>query len=190
MFVILITEILNRDKQMKVFKFNLTYSVALFQIFLLYFGCAAPDRITRPSSENEGIKNFEMMREDFDPAALNDDDIQIEDTDVTYSSYDDVLANASETEMDSLVTGYRIQLIQTTDHEEAKNAERDAIIRFDDDVYRVFDPPFYKVRVGDYVNWFDAQKIQKLAIQKGYREAWVIRTKVNLKKVRQWLDDF
>ena len=54
--------------------------------------------------------------------------------------------------------------------------------------YRVFDPPFYKVRVGDFINWYDAEKLQKLAIQKGFREAWVIRTKVNLMRARKQLD--
>jgi hypothetical protein len=28
-----------------------------------------------------------------------------------------------------------------------------------------------------------------LAIQKGFREAWVIRTKINLKKAYKWLDE-
>ncbi|TDI88028.1 MAG: SPOR domain-containing protein [Caldithrix sp.] len=87
-------------------------------------------------------------------------------------------------------TGYRIQIIQTTDPEEARNVERDAILRFDEEVYRVFDPPFYKVRVGDFVNWNDAEKVQKVAIRRGFRDAWVIRTKINLKKAYGELEQF
>jgi hypothetical protein len=90
---------------------------------------------------------------------------------------------------DSIGTGYRVQLMQTTEPEEAKDVERDAILRFDEGVYRVFDPPFYKVRVGHFADWYDAEKIQKLAIQKGFREAWVVRTKVNLKKAYKWIDE-
>ncbi|MFQ5753045.1 MAG: SPOR domain-containing protein [bacterium] len=173
---------------MKVYKLNLKVSVLIVLTFLFYVGCAAPEKVKRPAPETESLKNFELMDEDFDPLKLNDS-IKIEDTDAIDKNYEDVLVNTGESTKDSMVTGYRVQLIQTTNPEEAKDVQRDAVLRFRDEVYRVFDPPFYKVRVGDFVNWYDAEKLQKLAIQKGFREAWVIRTKVNLNKASQWLDE-
>lgn len=166
------------------------YFVSLLFLIFLFLGCAAGEKVKRPSSKEPGaVTNFEAMNEDFDPETLDDDNISIEETEKTHTSLEDRLFIQEESSDDSVVTGYRVQLVQTTDPDEAKNVERDAIFRFNEEVYRVFDAPFYKIRVGDFVNWYDAEKLQKLAIQKGFREAWVIRTKINLKKAYKWLDE-
>lgn len=172
---------------------NCCLSLRLAVIVLLAFlaSCASQQVVTRPvTKEPKTIVNFDKMNEDFDPVALNDEDIEFEDSDVPYTSFDVDVLNPDAAVTDSVVTGYRVQIFQTTDREEAKNVQRDAIIRFEEDVYWLFDPPFYKVRVGDFVNWFEAEKLQQLAIKKNYREAWVVRTKVNLKKAYQWIDEF
>ncbi len=172
---------------------KLNQSIAIFTLSLvLFFACAGQDGvrvITTPKTPTNGIEDFEKMREDFDPAALDDYDIEVEETETGYSGLDDPTLNTVEMLKDSIGTGYRVQLVQTTEPEEAKDVESDAILRFDESVYRIFDPPFYKVRVGDFADWYDAEKIQKLAIQKGFREAWVVRTKVNLKKAYKWIDE-
>ncbi|MFQ5708296.1 MAG: SPOR domain-containing protein [bacterium] len=156
-------------------------------IVLMAWGCASTRKVKAPSRKNPKLfTNFEQMDERFDPTTLNDEDIIIEETQGRGSAVEDILASSSETAADSVVTGYRVQLIQTSDPEEAREVQKGAILRFDADVYRVFDAPFYKVRVGDFVNWYDAQKLQKVAIAKGYREAWVIRTKINLKNAKRW----
>jgi hypothetical protein len=163
--------------------------VILILVACLFLGCASQKPAKRPAAEIGTIKNFEQMNEEFEPTTLPDDDIRIEDVNVTQTSSEDVTDNPDLAAEDSIVTGYRIQLFQTEDAEEAKNIQKDAILRFNHDVYRVFDPPFYKVRVGDFLNWYDAEKLQKLAIQKGYHEAWVIRTKINLRKATKWMED-
>lgn len=152
-------------------------------------GCGGAKKVTKEEPSEQGIRNFDKMREDFDPISLGDYEIEIEDSELPASSFDEFTFDSDKSQQDSVGIGYRVQLIQTTDPEEAKNVQRDALLRFDADVYRVFDPPFYKVRVGDFANWYDAEKLQKQAIQKGFREAWVIRTKVNLKKAYKWLDE-
>ncbi len=160
--------------------------------FIVFVACSGQKGVRvvpTPKTPATDVKGFEKMREDFDPAALDDYDIEVEESEAGFSGVDDPTLNAVEMLRDSIGTGYRVQLIQTTEPEEAKDLERDAILRFDEDVYRVFDPPFYKVRVGDFADWYDAEKIQKLAIQKGFREAWVVRTKVNLKKAYKWIDE-
>ncbi len=170
-------------------KTGLTFIIGFMVLGLCLSNCSAPQKSSRVRAESGGVKNFELMNEDFDPLSLNEDDIQVEDVVLSTSAEEEAPENLESAVKDTLVTGYRIQIIQTTDAEEAKNVQREAILRFNDDVYRVFDPPFYKVRVGNYLNWYDAEKIQKLAIQKGYRDAWVVRTKVNLKKATRWIDD-
>ena len=172
---------------------KLTQSTAIFAFSLiLFFACAGQEGakvVTSSKTSPTNVREFENMREDFDPTALDDYDIDVEESDAVLSGVNDPTLNTVEMLRDSVGTGYRVQLIQTTEPEEAKDIERDAILRFDEAVYRVFDPPFYKVRVGDFADWYDAEKIQKLAIKKGFREAWVVRTKVNLKKAYKWIDE-
>jgi len=149
---------------------------------LLMTSCSSSQKITKPDSETERIRGFEKMNEDFNPVDLADDDLNIEDPNATTQHENDIIEMPVTTVDDTIGTGYRVQIIQTTDPEEAKEVERDAIFRFDYDVYRVFGSPYYKVRIGDFVNWSDAEKLQRLAIRKGFRDAWVIRTTINLKK--------
>ena len=115
--------------------------------------------------------------------------VNIEDIESTLPDPQGEYLFSQPTLEDSVGIGYRVQLVQTSDPEEAKNVQREAIFRFEEGVYRVFNAPFYKVRIGDLVNWNDAEKLQKLAFQKGFKEAWIIQTQVNLKKAYQWMEN-
>ncbi len=168
-----------------------TLAAGLVGLLVLAFGCAPAEKVSRPTPETKPrtVQNFEKMQEDFDPVALNDDDIELEE-DVDYSHVDETLLSPQRSVKDTVAAGYRVQIYQTTDREEAREVYKEAILRFEQDVYQVFDPPFYKVRVGDFVNWYDAEQVQQLAMKKGYRDAWIVRTKVNLKKAYDWMDEF
>ncbi len=157
-----------------------------FQVLLICFffvACAGSRKPDSRPATSDRVQGFENMREDFNPADLDDDDIEIESSAPNKAAGQDAGDAPMTTLQDSIGNGYRVQIIQTTDPEEAKNVQRDALLRFNYDVYRVFNPPFYKIRVGDFINWRDAEKVQVLAIQRGFRDAWVIRTKINLNKL-------
>lgn len=83
---------------------------------------------------------------------------------------------------DNFVNGFRVQLIQTSDREEADEIQDLAILRFREEVYRVFEAPYYKVRIGDFTDWHDAEELQKRAKQKGFQDAWVVGDRVMLNK--------
>ncbi|MFQ5639245.1 MAG: SPOR domain-containing protein [bacterium] len=159
--------------------------------FFVLSACAPQQKVVTPAKtdKSKNVANFGAMNEDFDPVALNDDDIEFEANSSMYGGFDETVLN-SQAITDSVVTGYRVQIFQTTEREEARDVQKDAVLRFDEDVYWVFDPPFYKVRVGDFISWFDAEKLQQLAIKKNYRDAWVVRTKVDVKKATKWLEEF
>lgn len=159
----------------------------------MVWGCAGSKKTQVTTEEDGRFRNFEKMDEAFDPATLNDDVTDQIIADEAETSAPDVQSTpieSSATQEDSVVTGFRVQLVQTTDPEIAKNVQTDAILKFDYDVYRVFDAPFYKVRVGDFINWYEAEKMQKLAVERGFKEAWVVRTKVNVNRAKKWLDNF
>jgi hypothetical protein len=151
---------------------------------LLFCYCAGSKQagITKTDVASEPPAQSEII-EDFDPSTLGDYDIA--DTKPTQSDegptrIDDILKGSSQ--RDSVDTrpqsGYRVQIMSTRDEEEARNVRRDAILKFRENVYLTFDDPYYKVRVGDCISRFDADKLQEAAISKGFLEAWVVRTNV------------
>jgi len=169
------------------------FKLSIYLLLLLVgfnFSCGSSGKVAKKSSRKTQSGGVSGMREDFNPVDLNDDDPNLIPDVASSENTSDNSESVTGAPVDSIGTGYRIQIIQTTDPEEARTVQQDAILRFDHEIYRVFNPPYYKVRVGDFVNWTDAEKVQDLAIRKGFREAWVIRTKVNLKKAYKDLNEW
>jgi hypothetical protein len=166
------------------------FAILCSGVVLTAFSCSSGSRVVKPEKPETGVRNFALMNEEFDPLALEDDDVVIEQKDSSPSSATEMNTVTTAAAQDSIGDGYRIQLTQIEDNEEAKNIQRDALLSFSDhEVYSVFDPPFYKVRIGDFVNWHDAEKLQQLAIKKGYKGAWIIPCKINLKRAYHWMDE-
>ncbi len=79
------------------------------------------------------------------------------------------------------VPGYQLQLLQTENGQQAREAMKIAILDLDTEVQVIYEPPYYKVRAGRFVNRYDAERLQKLADEKGYTYAWVVRTLVRVR---------
>lgn len=79
------------------------------------------------------------------------------------------------------VPGYQLQLLQTEDGQQARDAMKIATFDLDTEVQVIYEPPYYKVRAGRFVNRYDAERLQKLADEKGYTYAWVVRTPVRVR---------
>lgn len=75
-------------------------------------------------------------------------------------------------------SGFRVQLLSTRVEEEARTSVKKAVVSFPENVYLLFDNPFYKVRLGDCPSRVDADSLQQRAIQQGYAGAWIVRSHV------------
>jgi len=120
------------------------------------------------------------LDESFDPTSLNDwpgtrERIeQIRSLKVHYASLGDDAATGEPEEYSAFV--FRVQLASTSDYDEAIAIETRAASTFDEDIILHFDSPYYKIRVGKMNNREDAQALQQIAMENGFRRAWVIRT--------------
>jgi len=157
---------------------------------MLFAGCGGAQKMAKPDVQAGRVGDFDKMREDLDPLSMDDYGIDFEESAEAQTDNWDVFGKTAQASRDTVGNGYRIQLIQTTEPEEAKDVQRDAILRFDEEVYMVFDPPYYKVRIGDFINWNDAETLQELAIRRGFRQAWIVRSQVNLKKAYSRMNQF
>ncbi|MBN1154283.1 SPOR domain-containing protein [candidate division KSB1 bacterium] len=151
-------------------------------IILLLFigGCATTQKVTKEEAESDA--KMSAIDESFNPAVLEDDEITInrKETEESSSNFDmSALDISDETEKpDKNVPGYRVQICAVADEMKAREIQQDAILKFLENVYLTFDSPYYKVRVGDCITRFEADMLQHSAIEKGFEDAWVVKTTV------------
>jgi len=74
------------------------------------------------------------------------------------------------------VYGYRVQIFAFESMERAEAAAEEARIRLDLPVYVEYVPPFYKVRVGDFIEREEAERIRDKLRLTGYPDAFLVET--------------
>lgn len=90
----------------------------------------------------------------------------------------DSLALVEET-----ILGFRIQILSTSNIDDADASRMAAQQLFlSDTVYVVYDPPVYKVRVGDFDSRLEANNRLADVQERGFRDAWVVPDNVLRRK--------
>lgn len=74
--------------------------------------------------------------------------------------------------------GFRVQIGASTDRNGAEELARQARTRTSEAVYVTLESPYYKVRVGDYLDRAAALQLRDRLRANGYPEAWVVTTTV------------
>lgn len=84
---------------------------------------------------------------------------------------------------EEVLQGFRIQIFASPRIDEATLAKQTAAqLITTDSLYIVFDPPVYKVRVGDYPTRLEANRALASIIQKGYPDAWIVTDRIIQRK--------
>ncbi len=86
-------------------------------------------------------------------------------------------------EANELTVGYRVQVLVTDQLDSANSAKNyiqsilsSAGIQMQ--VYVIYEPPNYKVRVGDFEHLQEASSLRNFFIEKGFKYAWIVPDKV------------
>ncbi|HTR99094.1 MAG TPA: SPOR domain-containing protein [Bacteroidota bacterium] len=78
-----------------------------------------------------------------------------------------------------LVPGFRVQIFSTTDIDEANQKKAEAEADFPAEwFYMVYDPPTYKIRGGNFIERYEAERFARQAIEKGFKDSWAVPEKV------------
>ncbi|MDZ7332057.1 MAG: SPOR domain-containing protein [candidate division KSB1 bacterium] len=165
-------------------------SIGLFVVgsmLIIVMACSGPRSLTQsaqPTSEED--KSIGIVNEFFDPLILDDEDLQTTKTISIESKSDKIQEELLKSDAEPLrgesVTGYRVQICALSDEERAKEIYRSALLKFpNEEVYLIYDSPYYKVRVGNCPTRQEADRLQQLAVEKGFDDAWVVRTKIKPK---------
>jgi hypothetical protein len=85
---------------------------------------------------------------------------------------------------EEVIQGYRIQIFSSSNVDEASLTKNLASEKFaGDSIYVVYDAPVYKVRIGDFVNRYEANLRLPDFVEKGYRDAWIVPDRVVQRKL-------
>jgi hypothetical protein len=128
----------------------------------------APPSRQQPAEESSGVP----QNEDFDPLSLNDDEIAF----AAFRTSVDTVTEVADTTREGprQVSGYRVQIFAGANEQSARTVEEKARFEFTTPVYLTYDPPNYKIRLGDFTDRNEADKVRREARRKGYRGAWVV----------------
>ncbi len=154
-------------------------------IIAFNWGCSGPAQMQKGATPGQNQQSDAQIRlnEDFDPLSLTDEpDVRTvsEAESADFYKLSDFLINEKQdtTEVNEIVPGYRVQLISTRSESESNMVKLDAMLTFQTHVYRIFDDPYYKIRIGDCLSRFEANDLQEIAVKRGFSEAWVVQTNV------------
>jgi len=168
---------------------KLFIGITAISIFLI--GCSASTgsryetkKETKKETSTEGIKE---VAEDFDITPYQTE-INIEappiatdklPPDVWYG-YGDSTSNI-ERKIVGTTDGYRVQVLSTDDIDDANRIRAEVYEKTTrKEVYVIFEPPFYKVKVGDFTSKSEADDLRFKLNQLGYTESKVVKEAVNL----------
>lgn len=168
--------------------------VAIFPLLVIYLNGCATTKLVPPAKPSGPAKGGEAgtvrQVEDLNPEALPDSIFVVQERptapEVENPNNPAAEQSTEETAKETVTEqpGYRVQIAALSNQDEAMQIKKEAMLKFaDQGVYLIFDPPFYKIRVGDFVSRYDAEKLQQQAIQLGYKDAWIVRTRVKVRKM-------
>ena len=115
----------------------------------------------------------------FDPLALDDDDIFVSGLEMpAFANESDSLNNEKDIDYEAMTEGYRVQIFVTQILYEADSVLTLSDSLFEGEAYMQFDPPNYKIRVGNLKSRPKAEIFQRETRRAGFPRSWVIRTRV------------
>ena len=155
--------------------------VVLLAGMAIIWGCAGSGgKVDKGAAPEAKIRGLENLDESFDPSELQEPPLPIKSKAVKESSQGEKQQQVSEQDTTQVqeIMGYRVQILQTEDAQEAREVQKDAILDLDADVYLIYDNPYYKVRVGDFESRYEAETFLEKILRKGYQSAWIVRTKI------------
>jgi len=134
-------------------------------------------------------QTFPPQDETFNPSTLNEPSLPLLDGTVVQEIISDIAAPVTSNRVmgDSMTTiektGWKVQAFITNDFDRADSVFRKLITNFPpEDVEKAFYSPYYKIRIGNCQTREEAERMLRRVENLGFREAWIIQTKIKSKE--------
>jgi hypothetical protein len=166
------------------------YTIVNSLLILLVVGCGT----TRETVDAQTVPARKMEQGERAPLSVFESTLKPSDYDETVTPVVRVAPPDEEAEpllrRDSVIVelipaqGFRIQLFASSHIDEANSMRLAASqIITDDSLYVVFDPPVYKVRVGDFTTRLEANRKLSTIAPRGFPDAWVVADRIVQRKI-------
>jgi len=154
------------------------------------YGNNEKKEVSNSEHKTDEIVNTSDQNEDFDISPYKTEIVIPEKKSIKSDINDEVWFDYSSPEnvnkpksLIGTADGFRVLVITTDNLEEANQIKADVYFSKNaDDIYVDFEPPFYKVKVGDFDSQKSADELKFKLNQLGYKEAKVIKDKINIFK--------
>ena len=117
---------------------------------------------------------------DFNPDLLNDPEPnwpQI--VNPLSDSFESESAISSKNEsIQADIEGFRVQVFATQDRRKAEGIKEELLFKLDENIYIIFEAPNYKVRIGNFLDRDDAEKLRIALVKESLSSSWIVRTKI------------
>ena len=160
-------------------------------IFSLGCGSSTGSRYNSANTETSGNKHEKILREDIDISKyettikFRDNSTQV-NNDMAKAWYDypsKIDTSAGPPTIVNSVNGYRVRVLSTENLNEADSLRDELHNKTNQkQIYIIFDPPFYRIEIGDFTDISSARYLRFKLNQIGYNEARVVGEKVNVYK--------
>jgi hypothetical protein len=160
---------------------KITQAITILSLLaLLTAGCAHRKPPAVPQNAPQDT-TYTRQNENFDPLSVKEEDaMKLPDSRLKTSTGSAAGKSSHSGRKTHEAAGFRVQLIATETEAEARDTEQKAMGDFTESVYLIFDPPNYKVRLGDCPTRAQANDLREKAVRLGYGNAWVIQSRVSL----------
>ena len=152
--------------------------IFLIPFFLL--ACSSSKESQNAGSSQGTTSDVRKYESDFRPSDYDPDpaDAPVEAGEHSVPSTDRTADTPALTSTEQ-VPGFRVQFFSTTNIDDAKRKKEEAEAAYPSElVYLEYDPPTYKLRAGNFLTRFEAERFAKVLSEKGYPDAWAVPTRV------------
>jgi len=106
-------------------------------------------------------------------------EISLTDKDLSQVIPESTEATGTQVVREAGIDGFRIQCLASSQIEKIRAEQKSLESRLKHPIYIIFNAPYYKLLIGDFVKKGDADIVSAKLKDMGYSDAWVTRAKVN-----------
>jgi hypothetical protein len=152
-------------------------------------GCGSSSSSTKETSAAPEEREHRVLLSRYEKM-FNPSEYDVEITEVQRQHRIEQERAAAERQEDSVVVestftqGYRIQIFASGSIDEANAMRMTAVQKINEDsIYVVYDPPTYKVRIGDFPTRSEANQKLAAVVAQGFADAWVVGDRIIQRKL-------
>jgi len=155
-------------------------NLAILALVMVLVGCGSSHNTGKDEENKSAAEELKRFESDFRPSDYGSDpDTTNAGLAEPSGKSEAPISEASEIANTEQVQGFRVQIFSSSSIDEAKTRKSLAESLFPLEwFYLQYDPPTYKVRAGNFLVRFEAERFAKVISEKGFPGSWAVPERV------------